>query len=225
MIEVHQITKNYQLGKAKFTALSDISLTIQPGEMVAIQGRSGAGKTTLFNILGCLDTMDSGTYRLDGQQVEKMKDAELAALRCKKIGFVLQEFALINQQSVLFNVMLPLFFDKMAYRTMKTRAMEALHKVGIANLARHKTNQLSGGQRQRVAIARALVNYPEIILADEPTGALDSKTAGQIMQLISELNQQGMTILLITHDDKMAAYCQRRIVIEDGKIIEDQLTQ
>lgn len=225
MIEVHQITKNYQLGKTRFTALSDISLTIQPGEMVAIQGRSGAGKTTLFNILGCLDTFDSGTYQLDGRQVDRMKDAELAALRCQKIGFVLQEFALINQQSVLFNVMLPLFFDKIAYRTMKKRAMEALGKVGISDLARNKANQLSGGQRQRVAIARALVNHPEIILADEPTGALDSKTADQIMQLLSELNQQGITILLITHDDTMAGYCRRRIVLEDGKVIDDQLVQ
>lgn len=225
MIEVHQITKNYQLGKTRFAALSDISLTIQRGEMVAIQGRSGAGKTTLFNILGCLDTFDSGTYRLDGRQVDRMKDAELAALRCQKIGFVLQEFALIHQQSVLFNVMLPLFFDKIGYRTMKMRAMEALGKVGISDLARNKANQLSGGQRQRVAIARALVNQPEIILADEPTGALDSKTAGQIMQLLSELNQQGITILLITHDDTMAAYCRRRIVLEDGKVIDDQLVQ
>lgn len=224
MIEVHRVTKSYQLGKTKFAALSDVSLSIQPGEMVAIQGRSGAGKTTLFNILGCLDTFDSGTYQLDGRRVDKMKDFELAALRCRKIGFVLQEFALINQQSVLFNVMLPLFFDKIAYRTMKTRALEALEKVGMSDSARKKTNQLSGGQRQRVAIARALVNRPEIILADEPTGALDSQTASQIMQLLTELNQQGITVLLITHDDTMAAYCRRRIILQDGRVINDQET-
>jgi len=222
MILVENITKSYQLGKDKFTALTDVSLTIKSGEMVAIQGRSGAGKTTLFNILGCLDTFDSGTYQLDGQWVNKMKDFELAAIRCRKIGFVLQEFALVNQQTVLFNVMLPLFFDKISYREMKGRALEALEKVGMSDSARKKANQLSGGQRQRVAIARALVNRPKIILADEPTGALDSQTANQIMQLLTKLNQQGIIVLIITHDDTMAAYCRRRIMLQDGLVIADR---
>lgn len=222
MIEVENITKSYLLGKNKFTALSNVSLSIEAGEMVAIQGRSGAGKTTLFNILGCLDTFDSGTYRLDGQWINEMKDFELAAIRCRKVSFVLQEFALINQQSVLFNVMLPLFFDKIRYRDMKIRAMEALEKVGMSDSVRKKANQLSGGQRQRVAIARALVNYPKIILADEPTGALDSQTANQIMQLLTELNQQGIIVLIITHDDTIATYCRRRIILQDGSVIVDK---
>lgn len=222
MIEINNITKRYQIGKTNFTALSGVSLTIKLGEMVAIQGRSGAGKTTLFNILGCLDTFDTGEYQLNGCRVDKMKDSELAALRCQNIGFVLQEFALINHQTVLFNVMLPLFFDKIAYRAMKIKAREALEKVGMSDLAQKKANQLSGGQRQRVAIARALVNNPDIILADEPTGALDSHTASQIMRLFTELNQQGITVLVITHDDTVASYCKRRIILQDGLIVEDQ---
>lgn len=222
MIEMHNITKTYQVGKNQFSALTDVSLSVQKGEMVAIQGRSGAGKTTLFNLLGCLDTFDTGKYFLDGHQVDQMKDRELATIRCRKIGFVLQEFALINHQSVFFNIMLPLFFDRVPYRKMKTMAEEALKKVDMPDLGRKKANQLSGGQRQRVAIARALVNHPDIILADEPTGALDSQTAIQIMQLFCSLNQLGITILVITHDDKVADYCQRRVLIQDGKLISDQ---
>lgn len=223
MIEIKNLGKTYPIGKETFAVLDNINLTFQRGEMVAIQGRSGAGKTTLFNVIGCLDNFNEGEYHLDGQNIAEIGDAQAAKIRCQKIGFVLQDFALVSHQSALFNVMLPLFFDKIAYKSMKNKALEALKAVSIAELANKKISQLSGGQRQRVAIARALVNNPQIILADEPTGALDSETALQIIELLKKLNkEENLTVLIITHDDAVASHCYRRIEIRDGKITSDE---
>lgn len=221
MIQLRDVQKSYPVGKERFPALKDIQLDIRTGEMLAIRGRSGAGKSTLFNIIGCLDNFDSGEYSLNGKRVDQMKDPELATLRSEKIGFVLQEFALLNHQTVLFNVMLPMFFDKTPYKLMKGRAEKALEKVQMADQKNKKANQLSGGQRQRVAIARAIVNEPDLLLADEPTGALDSQTSNDIMELLSSLNQSGITVLVITHDDEVATYCKREIQIVDGRIVSD----
>lgn len=222
MIKIKNLSKTYPVGKETFTVLNNINLTIEQGEMVAIQGRSGAGKTTLFNVIGCLDHFDEGKYALDGVDIASIKDSQAAKIRSQKIGFVLQDFALISHQTATFNVMLPLFFDKVSYKKMKEKALEALRAVAIEELANKKVSQLSGGQKQRVAIARALVNDPQIILADEPTGALDSETALQIIELLKGLNRkESLTVLMITHDDDVASHCNRRIEIEDGKIISD----
>ncbi|GIP30978.1 ABC transporter ATP-binding protein [Paenibacillus sp. J2TS4] len=224
MIAIKNLCKTYPVDKENITILHRINLTIEQGEMVAIQGRSGAGKTTLFNVIGCLDTFDDGEYYFENQNIVELKDSQLAKLRCQKIGFVLQDFALVTHQTALFNVMLPLFFDKISYKKMEKKAIKALKAVAIEELANKKISQLSGGQRQRVAIARAIVNDPQLILADEPTGALDSETSQQIMQLLQRLNQEEqMTVLIITHDDVVADHCKRRIEIKDGRIIVDRL--
>lgn len=221
MIELKNIQKSYPVGKERFTALKDINLTVDTGELLAIQGRSGAGKSTLFNIIGCLDDFDQGEYLLNGELISAKRDKELARLRSEQIGFVLQEFALLDHQPVLFNVMLPMYFDNTPYSVMKQKATEALAQVQMHDHKDKLANKLSGGERQRVAIARAIVNDPMILLADEPTGALDTETANEIMNLLVTLHANGLTVLIITHDEEVAAYCPRRIQLLDGRIQTD----
>ena len=222
MIKIEHLNKYYKTGRGRFHALKDISLEIGDGEFVCIEGRSGAGKTTLLNIIGCLDGFDSGSYLLNGQPVEKMGDRRLAAIRNREIGFVIQDFALIAQEDVLFNVMLPLYFSRTGTAKMKRLAQDTLELVGLADQAGKKVSQLSGGQKQRVAVARALVSGGGILLADEPTGALDSVTGRGIMELISRINsERGTTVVLITHDAEVASYARRRITLSDGAVISD----
>ncbi len=221
LIEAEKLTKTYKIGREKFVALDKATFNIDEGEFVAIQGTSGAGKSTLLHILGCLDTPDSGRYHLGGVDVLKLNDRKAAKLRNEEIGFVLQDFSLINHKKVGFNVMLPLYFSKVPRRKMKKMASDALEAVGIISQIEKKANQLSGGQRQRVAIARAIVNSPSVIFADEPTGALDSKTSTEIMKLFRKLNDKGIAIVVVTHDNLVADCCDRKIVLEDGKIVFD----
>jgi putative ABC transport system ATP-binding protein len=217
MIEIENITKVYQMGQTEVRALNGVSLKIDDGEWVAITGPSGSGKSTLMAILGCLDSPTSGVYRLDGTDVAKMRDDELAAVRNKKIGFVFQQFNLLARTSALENVELPLLYSSFNHR--KEKATAALEAVGLADRITHHPNELSGGQQQRVAIARALVTEPSIILADEPTGNLDSKTGQEIMELFRELHKtRGITVIFVTHDPTIAANAQRVIHIMDGVI-------
>ena len=222
MIKIEHLNTSYNTGRGRFHALTDISLEIGDGEFVCIEGRSGAGETTLLNIIGCLDGFDSGSYLLNGQPVEKMGDRRLAAIRNREIGFVIQDFALIAKEDVLFNVMLPLYFSRTGTAKMKRLAQDTLELVGLADQAGKKVSQLSGGQKQRVAVARALVSGGGILLADEPTGALDSVTGRGIMELISRINsERGTTVVLITHDAEVASYARRRIALSDGAVISD----
>lgn len=216
MIDLIQISKVYTVGRETFCALKEVELHIADGDFLAIQGTSGSGKTTLLNIIGCLDSYSSGKYILDGVDVASLSDEKKAALRNEKIGFVLQDFALINDQTVLFNTMLPLLLGKIPYTQIKGKALQALSAVGMIEQAKKKVNQLSGGQRQRVAIARAIVNKPEIILADEPTGQLDSETGKQIMDLLKSLNDGGVTVIVVTHDSTVAAYGNKIVKVVDG---------
>ena len=222
MIEISKLNKYYKVGKGKMHALKDIDLTIKDGESLAIQGKSGAGKSTLMHIMGLLDSYDSGSLKIDGQEIKGLSDGKLATIRNQKIGFVMQDFSLLDHKSVIMNVMLPLYFNhKYSFKKMNKLALEALEHVGIKEQANKKANQLSGGQRQRVAIARAIISKPEIILADEPTGALDSETSVEIMNLLKELNEKnGITLIVITHDDSVADYCKQKIIIKDGCIVE-----
>ena len=222
MIELKNISKKYGTKQNTFYALRDINLEIEEGSFIAIMGRSGAGKSTLLQIIGCLDVFDKGEYILDNYKIREMHDIQLANIRNDKIGFVFQDFSLLNQQSVLFNVMLPMYFNKTPYKQMKERALHSLEIVGLLDLAKKKAHQLSGGQRQRVAIARAIVNSPSIILADEPTGALDSETSKYIMNLFQKLNEIGLTIIVVTHDHDVANYCSKIITINDGKIVKTE---
>lgn len=219
MIKLRKLNKYYKVGKQKFHALKDVDLKIEDGEMVAIVGKSGAGKSTLMNIIGLVDTWDSGEYMLDGVQIRKNSDLKLAKLRNEKIGFVLQDFALIEDQSVLFNVSLPLILGKEKMRNIKPKALHALEKVGLADQRSKKANQLSGGQKQRLAIARAIINEPSLILADEPTGALDSKTGVEIIELLAKQNAAGTTVVIITHDKTVSESCGRIIRIADGALV------
>ena len=220
MIEISRLNKYYQIGNSKFHALKDIDLDIKDGEMLAVTGKSGAGKSTLMNIIGLLDSYDSGSLKIDGVEASGLRDSRLAKLRNQKIGFVMQDFSLLEHKSVLMNVMLPLYFNnRYNFREMKKLAMDALKKVGITEQASKKVNQLSGGQKQRVAVARAIINEPSFILADEPTGALDTKTSAKIMELFKNFNDDGKTIIIITHDMGIADSCQRKIEISDGKIV------
>lgn len=221
MIDIQHLSKRYTVDTLPFLALDDVSLSIRAGESVAIMGRSGAGKTTLMNIIGCLDTFDVGSYQLDGVNVAALSDEKLAHLRNEKIGFVMQDFALLPHKSVLFNVMLPMYFDQTPRQEMVSKAKTVLEKLGMSAQEKKRVNQLSGGQKQRVALARALVKSPALLLADEPTGALDSQTGKEIMQLLLERNREGVTLIIVTHDEQVAAYCQRTIVISDGKIVQD----
>ena len=218
MIEIENITKVYQMGETEVRALNGISLKIEDGEWTAITGPSGSGKSTLMAILGCLDSPTSGVYRLDNVDVAKMRDDQLAAVRNKKIGFVFQQFNLLARTSALENVELPLLYTSMNHR--HDRAKAALEAVGLADRMKHHPNELSGGQQQRVAIARALVTEPSILLADEPTGNLDSKTSKEIMELFAELHQsRGITVIFVTHDPTIAGNAHRIIHIRDGVVV------
>ena len=225
MIEMKNLEKTYGNKENSTVALDHVNLTIKQGEFVAIMGKSGAGKSTLLHILGGLDTFDSGEYRLMGKSVGTLKDKSLSQLRNETIGFVMQDFALISEKTVLFNTMLPLFFDRTPWSNMKAQGLAALERVGIQELAKKRVNQLSGGQKQRVAIARAIVKNPPLLLADEPTGSLDSETGKSIMEILTALNGQGTTIVLVTHDEDVAACCKRKIFLSDGKVVQDLFSQ
>ncbi len=221
MIEIENVKKTYNIGKEnEFCALKDISLSIHKGEMVAIMGRSGAGKSTLMHILGCIDDFENGTYKLNGNNVANLKDKERARIRNKEIGIVMQDFALVEDYTALENVIIPLYFSINKIKHKKNIGLNVLEKIGIDNLAEKTVNKLSGGQKQRVAIARAIVNNPSIILADEPTGALDEKTSEEIMNVFLELNAQGITVIIITHDMEVANKCKRIVYINDGMIVK-----
>jgi putative ABC transport system ATP-binding protein len=223
MIELRGISKTYRLGNNDFAALVDIDLTIERNEYVALTGPSGSGKSTMMNVLGCLDTPTSGTYSLDGEAVAGLDEDQLARVRNRKIGFIFQSFYLMPRTSTLDNVAQPLIYRGLSPALRQARAAEALQRVGLEHRLLHKPNELSGGQRQRVAIARALVGHPEVLLADEPTGNLDSKTAQEIMALFSELHADGITIVIVTHDPTVAAYCKRVVRLHDGRIAEDRV--
>lgn len=225
MLNVKDLVKIYDTGKIKVEALKKINLNVSKGEYVAIMGSSGSGKSTFMNILGCLDSLTAGTYELDGIDVSQMKSNELATIRNKKIGFVFQSFNLLPKMNLLRNVELPMIYAGASKSERHDKAMWALEKVGLADRIDHKPNEISGGQRQRVAIARALVNEPAIILADEPTGNLDSKSSYEIMEIFTKLNNEGTTIVLVTHEPDIAEYAKRVVVFRDGNIIEDKAVE
>lgn len=222
ILNLQNIFKDYQQDKLVVPVLKDICLTVEEGEYVAIMGPSGSGKTTLMNIIGCLDKPTSGMYELAGENVSKLKDRELSDLRLKSIGFVFQSFHLMPRESAAENVALPLSYAGVRKKERKLRATKALERVGLGDRVNFKPTQLSGGQKQRVAIARAMVNNPKILLADEPTGALDSKSGEQIMELFGKLNEEGVTIVMITHDPKIATNAKRIVRIIDGEIFEGE---
>jgi putative ABC transport system ATP-binding protein len=224
MIQAEGLTKVYQMGESEIRALNGASFAIEKGEMVAIMGPSGSGKSTLMSLIGCLDAPTSGSYRLDGAAVENMDETELAHVRGRKIGFVFQQFNLLARTSALENVMLPLTYAGVSGKKRTERAAQALERVGLGQRTHHAPNELSGGQQQRVAIARALVNEPAILLADEPTGALDSKTGVEIMALFQRLHREsGQTVILVTHDAHVARHTNRIIKISDGCIVSDEV--
>ncbi|MEO0093325.1 MAG: ABC transporter ATP-binding protein [candidate division WOR-3 bacterium] len=220
LIRTENITKVYSLGKTLVEALRGITLTIEQGEYVAIMGPSGSGKSTLMHLLGCLDTPTSGKYYFEGKDISTLNDLELAALRNQKVGFVFQTFNLLPRLTALENVELPLVYAGVNKRLRQKRAQAMLERVGLADRLSHRPNELSGGEMQRVAIARALVNTPSVLLADEPTGNLDSKTGAEIMKIFDTLANEGNTIILVTHDQNIARYAKRVIHIVDGKIID-----
>ena len=222
LIEARSLVKTYRMGEQVVQALNDVSLDIAQGEFVAIMGASGSGKSTLMNILGCLDRPTSGTLHLAGEEVEGLDGDALASIRNRRIGFVFQQFNLLPRTSALDNVELPMVYAGVKPAARRARALAALQRVGLAERAAHTPAELSGGQQQRVAIARALVNSPALILADEPTGALDTQTSEDIMRLLAELNAQGMTIVMVTHEADIALWARRRIVFRDGRIVEDR---
>ncbi|HRU44152.1 MAG TPA: ABC transporter ATP-binding protein [Spirochaetota bacterium] len=223
VIEIKNLKKIYQIEDIKVNALNDVSLKVEKGDFIAIMGASGSGKSTLMNILGCLDKPTEGKYLLDGIDVSNLSKDTYAAIRNKKLGFVFQGFNLLPRTTALDNVEVPLFYGdkKISKSEAAQKSLEALKMVGLENRKNHVPNKLSGGQQQRVAIARALINDPEVILADEPTGNLDSQTSLVIMKLFSDINDKGITIILVTHEPDIAAFAKRKIVMKDGKIIED----
>lgn len=221
LIDLSGINKSYRNGDQELQVLKNINLQVEEGEFLAIMGPSGSGKSTLMNIIGMLDRPSSGTYHLDGKEVARLGERKLAKVRNQEIGFVFQQFFLLSKLNALQNVELPLIYAGVSQSKRKTLAEQYLEKVELGTRMHHLPSELSGGQKQRVAIARALVNRPSIILADEPTGALDTKTGEQIMELLTELNKEGKTIIMVTHEPEIAAYAKRQIVIRDGVIYSD----
>ncbi|MEO8225802.1 MAG: ABC transporter ATP-binding protein [Gemmatimonadota bacterium] len=225
VIRVRELTRHYDMGGETIHALRGVSLDIRRNEYVAIMGPSGSGKSTMMNLVGCLDTPSSGEYWLNGQEVSRLTDDALARVRNKEIGFVFQTFNLLPRASALSNVELPLVYAGVSTAERRARAAEALARVGLEHRMDHRPNELSGGQRQRVAIARALVNRPSILLADEPTGNLDSTTSEEIMQVFSELHREGQTVIMVTHEPDIAAHAARVVVLRDGRVESDRLTR
>jgi len=222
LIEIRGVRKTYEMGDVEVHALNGVDLDVERGEYLAVMGASGSGKSTLMNLVGCLDTPSEGSYRLNGVAVEELEDAELAAIRNREIGFVFQTFNLLPRTSALGNVELPLVYAGVPRRERRRRALEVLERVGLGDRVDHQPNELSGGQRQRVAIARALVNQPSILLADEPTGNLDSATSEEIMALFDELHAAGNTVVLVTHETDIAAHTDRQVLLRDGKVVADR---
>lgn len=222
IIEIRNLTKTYDMGKLQVHALRGVDLDIAANEFIAIMGPSGSGKSTLMNLIGCLDTPTDGSYRLNGKEVSKLDDNELAEVRNHEIGFVFQTFNLLPRATALHNVELPLIYAGVSSRERRKRALRALEMTRLADRADHRPNELSGGQRQRVAIARALVNEPSILLADEPTGNLDSRTSYEVMELFVELHTGGQTVIMVTHEPDIAAYASRSTTVRDGRIVSDE---
>jgi len=222
MIHIQDLHKSYQMGSSSLHVLKGINLQIDEGELVAIMGSSGSGKSTLLNILGMLDSGDSGSYTLDNTLIKNLDETKAAKYRNKFLGFVFQSFNLINYKNAIENVALPLYYQGFSRKDRLKKALDYLEKVGLKNWATHLPNELSGGQKQRVAIARSLVTKPKVLLADEPTGALDSKTSKEVMQLIQKINNEGKTILVVTHETDIANMCKRIVHLKDGVIVEDQ---
>jgi len=225
LIECDDIWKIYRLGDVDVHALSGLSLQIAKGEFVAVMGASGSGKSTLMNILGCLDRPTKGQYRLDGRDVNDLRADQLADIRNREIGFVFQSFNLIARTSALENAQLPLVYRGLPLTEQRAKAASALKRVGLAGREHHYSTQLSGGQQQRVAIARALITNPSLLLADEPTGNLDTQSSGEIMRMLETLNHEGITIVLVTHEVEIAAYAHREIVLKDGRLLSDRMTK
>lgn len=223
MIEIKDLHKSYQTGSSSLHVLKGINFSVAEGELVAIMGSSGSGKSTLLNILGILDEADSGSYILDGVPIKNLNETIASKYRNKFLGFVFQSFNLINYKTALDNVALPLYYQGIPAKERAETAMSYLEKVGLASHSHHLPNELSGGQKQRVAIARALASHPKVLLADEPTGALDTKTSYEVMELIQAINDEGKTILIVTHEPDIAAMCKRNVILKDGIIIEDKL--
>ncbi len=222
MIELRNVKKTYQMGEAQVHALDDVSLTIQNGEFVAVIGPSGSGKSTLMNIIGCLDLADEGEYRLNGQLIDDYTERQLGEIRNKEIGFIFQQFNLLSKLTAYENVELPLIYQGLPMSERKKRVTDSLAKVGLADRMAHKPTELSGGQQQRVAIARALSTHPTLILADEPTGNLDSQSGKEIMSMLMSLHREGRGILLITHDNDVAKLASRRLHFRDGRVVLDE---
>jgi putative ABC transport system ATP-binding protein len=222
VIRVRDLTRAYQLGTERILALREVTLDIAPNEYLAIMGPSGSGKSTMMNLLGCLDTPTSGEYWLNGEEISRLSDDALARVRNREIGFVFQTFNLLPRATALHNVELPLVYAGVGGRERRERALQALDRVGLANRVHHRPNELSGGQRQRVAIARALVNRPSILLADEPTGNLDSVTSEEIMQVFADLHRGGQTVIMVTHEPDIAAHAERTVVLRDGRVESDR---
>jgi putative ABC transport system ATP-binding protein len=220
ILELKGIYKDYQQGKMTVPVLKDVNFSMEEGEYVAIMGPSGSGKTTLMNIIGCLDQATKGEFFLDGEDVRKCTENQMSDIRLKKIGFVFQSFHLLPRQTALSNVEMPLNYARVPKKERKERAAKALARVGLADRVDFRPNQLSGGQMQRVAIARAIVNNPRLLLADEPTGALDSKSGAQVMELFQKLNEEGVSVLMITHDPEIASHAKRVVTIRDGELKE-----